>query len=230
MELLINEIIESNKEIKNILRNCPLETLNKWEYKEFTKGDIVCHQGMKYNYFYIIVEGYANISLVAENGKTFSQALYKAGDYFGELEIFNNKPYICSIEALTNLSIIRIEKEYFIDWLNKDQHFSLHMTKTLCDNFYNLSKLSAKNSLYSLKYRVCNYLIYKLDSGVNIDGKIRIEIDKEQLSEQFAVTPRSINRVLKEIKEKNIIDISNKFIYILDLQALEEEENLSKNY
>lgn len=228
--MLINEIIESNKKIEYILKNCSYDILNKWKYKEYSKGEIVCYQGMRYNYFYIIVEGFANISLAAESGKTFSQAIYKSGDYFGELEIFNNKPYICSIEALSDLKIIRIEKQYFIKWLIKDQHFSLYMTKTLCDNFYNLSKLSAKNTLYSLKYRVCNYLLYKLDSGVHIDGIISIEIDKEQLSEQFAVTSRSINRVLKEIKEKNIIDISNKYIYILDIEALKEEESISKNY
>lgn len=229
IDLQIIQIIESDEEIKNILKDCPYNILNKWEFREYIKGEIICHQGMKYDYFYIIVEGYANISLTAENGKTFSQAIYKKGDYFGELEIFENQPYICSIEALTDIRIIRIKKDYFIDWLNKDDHFSLYLTKTLCKNFYNLSKLSGKNTLYSLKYRICNYLLFKLESQTSRERVIEIEIDKEQLSTQFAVTSRSINRVLKELKEKNIIDVSNRKIYILDLDALKEEETRSRN-
>lgn len=229
MDLKIISIIESNDEIKNILKNCPYDVLQKWEFKEYDKGKIICYQDTKYNYFYIIIEGYANIYSTAENGKKFSQAIYKKGNYFGELEIFDNKPYICSIEAVTDMKIIRIKRKYFLDWISKDQHFSFHITKTLCDSFYNLSKLSGQNTLYSLKHRICNYLLYKLDSGVESNGKIEIKIDKEQLSEQFAVTSRSINRVLKEMKENDIIDISNSLICILDLEGLREEEKTSRN-
>ncbi len=101
-----------------------------WEFKEYSKGQLICHQDMQYEYFYIIVKGYANISLTAENGKKYSQAIYKNGDYFGELEIFDNKPYICSIEALTDIQVIGIGRENFLKWIDKDRSFSLHIMKT----------------------------------------------------------------------------------------------------
>lgn len=224
----IIEIIESNKAIKKILRDCPYDILKKWEFKEYSKGQTICHQDMKYEYFYIIVKGYANIFLTAENGKKYSQAIYKNGDYFGELEIFDNKPYICSIEALTDTQVIRIGRENFFKWIDKDRCFSLHITKTLCDSFYKLSKLAGENTLYSLKYRICNYLLYRLDSGVKSSIGIEIVINKEQLSEQFAVTSRSINRVLQQLKEKDIIEVSNSSINIIDMEGLRKEETLSR--
>ena len=227
MEII--DIIESNKVIKKILKDCPYDILKKWEFKEYSKDQVMCYQDMTYDYFYIIVEGYANICLTAENGKKCSLAIYKKGDYFGELEIFDNKPYICSIEALTEVKVICIDKENFLKWISKDQHFSLHITKTLCEGFYNLSKLSGENTLYSLKYRICNYLSYRLDSGVKSNRGIEMQIDKEQLSERFAVTPRSINRVLKSLKENKIIEVESDFIYILDIDRLIEEESISRN-
>jgi len=226
--LHIIEIIESNKGIKKILRDCPYEILKKWEFKEYSKGQLICHQDMQYEYFYIIVKGYANISLTAENGKKYSQAIYKNGDYFGELEIFDNKPYICSIEALTDIQVIRIGRENFLKWIDKDRSFSLHIMKTLCDSFYKLSKLAGENTLYSLKYRLCNYLLYRLDSGVKSSSGIEINVNKEQLSEQFAVTSRSINRILQQLKENGIIDVSNNSINIIDIKRLREEEILSR--
>lgn len=225
----IIDIIENNKLIKDILKGCPYDILDKWEFKEYQQNEIICYEGMVYNYFYIIVEGYANVYLKAENGKIFSQSIYKSGNYFGELEIFDNKPYICTIEALTDMKVLQIERQYFLEWIKRDRHFSFYITKTLCDNFYDLSKLSGKNTLYSLKYRICNYLLVKLGSEIKNNKKLAINIDKDHLSEQFGVTSRSINRVLKEIKEKNIIDISNKTIYVLDFDALKEEERISKN-
>lgn len=226
--LHIIEIIESNRTIKNMLRNCPYEILNKWEFKEYEKGQIICYQNMKYDYFQIIVKGYANISITAENGKKYSQAIYSKGDYFGELEIFDSKPYICSIEALTDMEIIRIDRENFLKWIDMDRHFSIYITKTLCNNFYNLSKLAGDNTLYSLKYRICNYLLYRVDTGIKTDKVIKIEVNKEQLSEQFAVTSRSINRVLKQLKEIKIITVDNNYINIIDLEGLKNEENLSR--
>ena len=219
----IVDIIESNSLIKEMLKNCPYDILKRWKLKEYPKGHIVCHQDMKYEYFCIIIEGYANIYLMAENGKKFSQSIYKKGDYFGELEIFDNKPYICSIEALTDLKIISINRKHFLQWIDRDRHFSLYITRTLCDSFYKLSRMAGENTLYSLKYRICNYLLYRLDSG------IEIKVNKEQLSEQFAVTQRSVNRVLQQLKEKGLIEISNNSIFIMNMEGLMEEEKSSRN-
>jgi CRP-like cAMP-binding protein len=222
------DIIESSHTIKEMLKDCPYDILNKWEIKTYKKGKIVCHQDMAYDHFFIIVEGFVNIYLEAENGKKYSQSIYRKGDYFGELEIFDNKPYICSIEALTEVTVIRLHRKHFIQWINKDRHFSLYITKTLCDSFYKLSKKAGEDTLYSLKYRLCNYLLYRLDEGKKLPQGIEIKIDKEYLSEQFVVTQRSINRILQQMKEKGILEVENNAICILDIQGLREEERISR--
>lgn len=47
-------------------------------------------------------------------------------------------------------------------------------------------------------------------------------INKQQLSEQFAVAPRSINRILFELRENNIIAINGEHIQILDVPRLQQ--------
>lgn len=226
MEII--DIIESNALIKDMLRFCPYDILKRWERKDYAKGEVICQQDMKYEYFYIIIDGYVNICRTAENGRKHSQSIYKKGDYFGELEIFDMKPYICSVEALTDTKTIRIKREYFLQWISSDLNFALYITRTLCDSFYKLSKLAGENTLYSLKYRMCNYLLYETDTKCNKDLSLGIKIDKEQLSEQFGVTSRSINRVLQQLKENGLIDVSNNTIFIRDIDSLREEERISR--
>ena len=225
MEII--EIIESNSSIKDMLKNCPYDILKRWERKDYKKGEIICQQDVTYDYFHIIIDGYVNICRTAENGRKHSQSIYKKGNYFGELEIFDMKPYICSVEALTDTKTIRIKREYFLQWISSDLHFSLYITKTLCDSFYKLSKLAGENTLYSLKYRICNYLLYEVDSNAK-GSSLEVNINKEQLSEQFAVTSRSINRVLQYLKEKGLIEVSNSSILIIDIKGLKEEERISR--
>ena len=225
MEII--EIIESNASIKDMLKNCPYDILKKWERKDYKKGEIICQQDITYDYFYIIIDGYVNICRTAESGRKHSQSIYKKGNYFGELEIFDMKPYICSVEALTDTKTIRIKREYFLQWIGSDLHFSLYITKTLCDSFYKLSKLAGENTLYSLKYRICNYLLYEVDCNGK-GSSLEVKINKEQLSEQFAVTSRSINRVLQYLKEKGLIDVLSSSIFITDIEGLKEEERISR--
>lgn len=222
-------LIESNATIKEILKNCPYDVFRRWEVKDYLKGQIVCQQDMYYDYFYIILEGYANIYITAENGKKYSQSIYKKGDYFGELEIFEQKPYICSVEALTDIKVLRLNRKIFLEWIDKDRSFLLYITKTLCSSFYKLSKKAGEDTLYSLKYRVCNYLVYCLDKGIKRGNAIEVKVKKEQLSEQFVVTQRSINRILRYLKEKGIIDVDNKSILVIDVGKLKEEEELSRS-
>lgn len=222
----IVKVVESNPLIKDMLKYCPYDILKRWEMKDYKKGEMICYQDLKYEYFYIIIKGYVNIYRTAENGRKYSQSIYKKGDYFGELEIFDMKPYICSIEALTDTKTIRLNRKYFLQWINSDLHFSSYITKTLCDSFYKLSKLAGENTLYSLKYRICNYLLYEIDSNDKLVKEVKI--NKEQLSERFCVTPRSINRVLQYLKEKGLIDVSSNSISIVDIEGLKEEERISR--
>lgn len=227
MEII--DIIEFNGIVKEMLKDCPYDILKRWEVVEYPKDYVVCHQNRKYEYFCIIIQGYANIYLTSENGKKYSQSIYKKGDYFGELEIFDNKPYICSVEALTDLSVIRLHRRHFLKWIGSDRNFCLYITRTLCDNFYELSKVAGENTLYSLRNRVCNYLLYRLNLEAQENMDVEIKVNKEQLSEQFAVTQRSINRVLQQLREKGLIEISNNSIFIVDMEGLIEEERISRN-
>ncbi|HLR36109.1 MAG TPA: Crp/Fnr family transcriptional regulator [Tissierellales bacterium] len=225
----IKNIIETNFVLMDMLKDCPYSILKRWEMKSYSKGDMICHQNMTYDYFYVIIKGKANIYIMAENGKKYSQSIYEKGDYFGELEIFDRKPYICSVEAITNLELIRLHRNDFLQWIEKDRYFSLYMAKTLCDGFYALSKKAGEDTLYSLKYRICNYIISSMENGTEKPNGIEITFDKEQLSNQFVVTQRSINRILQQLKEKNLIEVYNNNILIKDLEGLQEEKSISKN-
>lgn len=221
-------IIEDNKEIYDMLKHCPYEILREWEYSEYPKGRIVFRQGEVYPYFYIIIDGLADIYILAENGKKYSQAIYKKGNYIGELEIFDNQPYVCYVEALTDLKLIGIKRDYFFQWLELDRNFNSFIMKGMSKQFYRLSKKAGDDTLYSLKYRLLNFLIDGLSYGIQENDNVKINLDKNQISEQLAVTQRSINRILQYLKEKAIIDVNKNNIIIKDIEKLLAEKELSR--
>lgn len=212
-------IIESEPEIYEILKCCPYEILKQFSIKEYKKGKFILKQDEVHDSFYIIVDGLADVYVMSEAGKKYSLTIYKKGNYIGEHEIFEQKPFSCFVEAISDIKILEISRNDFLRWLSLDRNLHEYITKTLCSQFYKLSKKVGKDTLYTLRQKICQYLI---DNLIKTDNKqlLKVNIEKEKLSEQMAVTQRSVNRVLKSLKEENIIDIDNNYIIIKDLKIL----------
>ncbi|KXG44541.1 Crp/Fnr family transcriptional regulator [Tepidibacillus infernus] len=224
MEKII-KLIEENKHLYEILKNCPFRILKQMDVYHFQQGDVVINQGEVIDRFYIIVEGTANIYVMSENGRVYSQAIYQSGDFIGEIEIFDRYPSVSNVKALSNLTLIGIKVEDFLEWLNIDNHMSYYFNRSLAKYLYNLATKSGVDSLYPLKYRLCNLLLKELEP--NRKNKQIIRISKNQISEQLAVTLRSVNRILRELREKKIIQFINDGIKILDIDRLKQERENS---
>jgi CRP-like cAMP-binding protein len=135
----------------------------------------------------------------------------------GELEIFERRQYICSVEAVSDAALLVLTREEFIRWLGLDNYFNQKILQAVSVQYYQLSKKAGEDILYSLHQRICLVLWQKYQQIQS-----SIPLNKQQLSEQFAVAPRSINRILSELREDNIIAIHGEQIQVLDPQRLRQ--------
>ena len=74
MEVL--EVLERDKKIYNILKNCPYEILRSIWLKKYPEGRFNLKQGEIYNIFYILVEGYVDIFVESDQGKKYYISTY----------------------------------------------------------------------------------------------------------------------------------------------------------
>lgn len=223
----IVQIIENHSHVYEILKNCPYQILKKCFICTFQNGEMILSQDEKVDYLYIIVQGTANIYMMSENGKRYSQAVYRDGDFIGELEIFDHAPSVCYVEAMSDITLIGLYKDDFLEWLQLDSYMSHYFNRTLSKYLYNLSKKAGMDSLYSLKYRLCNYLLEHMKQHNKNQNEFIVKVNKMQISDQLAVTSRSINRILQEWKEQNLINIGSDSILIKNLHLLLEEKDKS---
>lgn len=220
----IIKMIEEHPHLYEILQECPYRILKKMSVYHFEKGEAVYQQGDSINRLYIIVQGTANIYVMSENGRKYSQAIYQKGDFIGEIEIFERHPSVSYVKALSNLFLIGIDAQDFNEWLSIDRHMSNYFNRSLSKYLYNLATKSGIDSLYPLKFRLCNYLIERM----KVQGRqYVVKMNKNKISEQLAVTLRSVNRILKELAERNVIAINKDTITILDLDELIREKEKS---
>lgn len=211
------ELLEKDREIFQMLRQCPYEILRRFEVKDYEADQFVLNQGEIHNRFYIIVSGYVDIYVESAHGKRYLLCTYMKGDYIGELEIFKQTGYISRIQSRGKVRILELDRTFFLQWIRTDKNFNEYMIRTLCDNSYRMCLNMGENTLYTLKQRICQYLLRNME----MDAKF-VMISSEVLSQQMAVTTRSVNRVLKQLREQGFIELEKGKISICDQQALED--------
>lgn len=239
----ISEILEKDPAIYNIMKQCPYEILRNITIREYRAGTFTLNQGEIHDFMYIVLEGELGIFVESEHGKKYYLNTYQKGNYIGELEMFGSFPYISSVEARTDVKLFEIVREDFVRWVQMDRNLNDYFIRTLCDSTYKLCSNMGTNTLYTLKSRICRFLLdhgdRPADEAGNGKGKARVErhtgdkaafpadritVNSETLSEYMAVTQRSVNRILKQLKEKDIIEINKSYIEIKDYMRLQEEE------
>ena len=219
-------VIEDNRIVRELLKSCPYNLLKCWRIKHYSKGEIILKQGQKCNEFAIIINGFAEIINISEDGRQYCQAIYKEGNYLGELEIFDGLEYCCNAVAMTNLSILEISSDNFYKLIERDSRFIRILTKDICKSFYSLSLKASEDMMKSVKNRICKLLIEFINDKLYIDNTRKIIIKKSKISDIIGVTNRSVDRVLKDLKDNNIINVKNGYIYIIDIDKLKKENHI----
>lgn len=212
--------LESDRKLYEIFKNCPYEMLRELRIKKYHKDVFFLEQNEIHNTFYLIVKGYVDVFVISEQGKKYYLSTYSKGRFLGELEMFEQKPYMCRIESRGSVTMLEMSREVYIELLSRDCNFSQYILKTLCKGTYVSMQKMGNNTLYTLKQRICQFLI----ENSNEDGMLRIPLNAELLSTRMAVTTRSVNRVLKELKDKKILEMCGTHVVIQDYARLVKEK------
>ena len=205
-----------------LLKNCPLEIMQRWIFEEVPRGAMLCRQGDKCQRFSLIVAGEVDVFFEAEDGRRYRQARYYKGDMLGELEIFESRHYICSVSAVTNTQILSLSQTHFCRWLELDNYFNQRMLRFFSQQYYQLSRKASSDNLYSLHQRVCQALWLQFQQQKTTE----IFIDKQNISQEFAATTRSVNRILHDLKSLRIIDTEGERVVLLAPEQLKQEADI----
>lgn len=216
----IIELLEKDSKMYEILKDCPYQILRKIKIKKYSTREFYLEQGEIHDTFYIIVDGEVDIYIQSEQGKKFCMMTYGKGNFIGELELFGRKPYMSCAESKGEVKTLEVSREVCIEWLKKDNNFNEYILKKLCDVTYASMQKIGENNLYTLKQRICQYII----NETNDRSRKYFALDVEVMSEYMGVTKRSVNRVLKELRDKDIIDSVESKVIVKNYEKLLREK------
>ncbi|MFR4366648.1 MAG: Crp/Fnr family transcriptional regulator [Intestinibacter bartlettii] len=196
------------------LDTCPDFVKNNFSFEKFNTFDKILVQNEKSDFVYIIIKGKVKVYSLTPTGVKYLERIYCEYEIFGELEAFIDKPILNYVEAIESCNAIKIPKDLFLKWIEIDREFSLYISIQISEKMYYTSINSRANVTYPLKSRLIFFLWNFLDEH-NLDT-----VHKDILVEGVGSNIRSVNRIIKELVNEDLIEYNKGFIKVKNMDKL----------
>lgn len=182
-------MIRTNQELLQLIKQLPgMQMLSVPPGKQLFKQDERAHQ------VYFISKGIAKCYITEDNGKDYILEFFGEGEIIGELEMLRDAPVLSTVEALTELTLYKADKHTFWQLVDNNRDFNRVMLKELATRVSQLAIRVSYQQLYPVEYTVLKLL--------SLFSHQELPLSKQDLADYMAITVRSLNRSLKQLKDK----------------------------
>jgi CRP-like cAMP-binding protein len=173
----------------------------------FSKSQIIFVQGDSADSVFYIQKGKVKLSVVSKSGKEATIAVLSQGDFFGEGCCLTAQLLrMCSATAITDCSVMRIDKKSMMDVLHREHAFSdMFVAYLLARNIRYEADL-VDHLFNSSEKRLARVLLLLAHFGK--DGKPEFAIPKisqETLAEMVGTTRGRINFFMNKFRQLGFV-------------------------
>ncbi len=201
------------------------------KHRSLKKGEALFRKGDEGTSLYIVKSGSVKIVLPSALGDEVAPAILSKGDFFGEMALLDGMPRSADVIALEPSELLALNQKDFLAFLKGNEaaiqsilaYLSMRLRKTddLLENahFLNISTRFARRLVeLSEKYG------YQKEAGMPV--QIDLHLTQRDLASIVGATRESINKELKTLREKGLVNSEGNILQILDLERLKRRAHL----
>ncbi|MFA6891388.1 MAG: Crp/Fnr family transcriptional regulator [Sphaerochaetaceae bacterium] len=214
-------------DIQEVIDSFPNEIKRELEPFHCAAGEAIIRQGEEIRYGYFFVTGSTNIIQVNAKGKDFLVAQNNPNHFCCLMDIYSDHQFQCyTVTALTDCSGYRLGKRWCLLLLKTKCLFQEYLINQWAEMFYVTSRNACRFPNYSTKYKLIEYLRsprFRQEDGTHI-----IRENRDLMAISLGCSRRTLFRLLKEFRERNVITLKESVIClskIQEKQLLEEIED-----
>ncbi|MCS3869712.1 CRP-like cAMP-binding protein [Chryseobacterium ginsenosidimutans] len=162
--------------------------------KSFDKGQKILTQNKTSNKIMLIKNGITKCYFVEENGKEYIVEFLGKGEIIGEIEVIKNVSCLCSIEAITEVTVYSMTIPFFQSLIKSDLALNNLLLDVFAERIVNTSSRASYQQLHKTEHTLAQLLDVKSKE---------MEISKEDMAAYLGITVKSLNRALKEHEKSN---------------------------
>ena len=171
------------------------------------KKQVIFAQGDSSNAVFYIQKGKVKLTVLAKSGKEATIGILNEGAFFGEGCLTGQPSRLCSATAMTECSVMRIEKKSMVDVLHQERTFSELFVAYLLTRNIRYEEDLVDQLFNSSEKRLARILLLLAHFGK--DGKPEVAIPKisqETLAEMVGTTRGRVSFFMNRFRKLGFID------------------------
>ena len=173
----------------------------------FPKKQTIFVQGDSSDAVFYIQKGKVRLTVVSQNGKEATIGILNEGDFFGEGCLTGQPLRLCSATAMTDCSVMRIDKKSMVEVLHREHAFSDMFVAYLLTRNIRYEEDLVDQLFNSSEKRLARILLLLAHFGK--DGKPELVIPKisqESLAEMVGTTRSRVSFFMNRFRKLGLID------------------------
>ncbi|UCC60007.1 MAG: Crp/Fnr family transcriptional regulator [Dehalococcoidia bacterium] len=168
--------------------------------RSFHTGEFVFWDGDDPDCFYIIAEGKIKVLKHASSGKEFIIAFFGPGEMFGEVAVFENKPYPASAEVAAETTVLGIKRDDFLSFLRDRPEVALRIIYILGGRLRDAQSRLRDIAGERVEQRIASVLLM-LASKLGPS----LPFTRQEIADMSGTTTETAIRVMSRLKDGGIV-------------------------
>ncbi len=183
--------------------------------RNFMLGEFVFWDGDAPNWFYMVAEGKVKVLKHSSLGKEFIIAFFGPGEMFGEVAVFENKPYPASAQAVVETKVLGIRRQDFLSFLAHHPEVALRIINVLGGRLRDAHGRLRDLAGERVEQRLAGILLM-LASKLGLT----LPFTRQEIADMAGTTTETAIRVMSQLKDRKIIRSVRGKVIILDKEKL----------
>jgi len=194
--------------------------------RKFTPGQIIQVEGQPSPGLYIIASGFVKVIKINQEGREQILNVLGPGDMYNVISVFTAQNNPATIEAMEEVLVQYIPRETFLDLFKKHSSLALAVVQALSQRMQDLVKLVEDLSLRTVESRLAHKILTESEKGVLHRQPWATQ---GEMASHLGTVTDVLNRALRDLSERGLIEVDRKNIRILDREGLEKSAGQSSH-
>ena len=183
--------------------------------RSFGPGEFVFWEGDAPDSFYIVIEGRVKVLKHSSLGKEFIIAFFGPGEMFGEVAVFQDRPYPASAQAAADTKVLRIRREDFLSFVAQRPQVVLRIISVLGERLRDAQGRLKDLAGERVEQRLAHTLLM-------LSAKLgaTLPFTRQEIADMAGTTTETAIRFISRLKDGGIIRSERGRITILDKTKL----------
>ena len=183
--------------------------------RSFMPDEFIFWDGDAPDWFYIVAEGKVKVLKHSSLGKEFVIAFFGPGEMFGEVAVFENKPYPASAQAVTETKVVGVKRDDFLSFLANRPQVALRIISVLAGRLRDAQSRLRDLAGERVEQRLASVLLM-------LSAKLgpTLPFTRQEIADMVGTTTETAIRVMSHLKDRGIIRSVRGKVVILDEEKL----------